>query len=133
MARRAALVALLVLLAAGPARGQAPRPATLSWLLLPQAWVELDLELDAGGEAVASFSATGGTVAWDLHTHPPEAPPEVLVVLERGAGQTGRVRCAPERGGRYSFLWINENSEGVVRLRVSLALAGPARLIAVKP
>jgi hypothetical protein len=109
------------------------RVVTFTWTLYPGMWAELDLGLDAGAEAVAEITVEGGAVRWNLHAHPPDAPPTAFAVLAEGAGARATVRCAPEAPGLYSYLFGHDGSGGPVRLRVELGLTGDARLVAVKP
>jgi hypothetical protein len=95
-------------------------------------WAEIDLRLGAGGEAEADVRAEGGEVSWNLHTHPPEAPPSAFVTLERGTATRATVRCAPDAAGWYSYLFTNETAASF-RLRVVLRLAGESRLESVRP
>jgi hypothetical protein len=135
------LAILLALLAAAssPAGAQGPPapaehpPLAFSWTLLPGMWVEIDLRMAEGSEAVADFTATSGEIRWDLHVHPLDAPPSTFLVIERGTGTAGRLRFAPDAAGRYSYRWEHPTPDGVVRLRVTLTLRGEARVDAVKP
>jgi hypothetical protein len=115
---------------AGPP--DAPRVMAFTWTLYAGMWAELDLRLAAGAEAEADVTVEGGEVSWNLHTHPPDAPPSSFVTLERGTGARATVRCAPESAGWYSYLFANETA-GSIRLRVVLRLTGESRLEAVKP
>ena len=126
--------------AGGPALAQAPagapdapRSMVFSWTLYPRMWVEIDLRLAAGAEAVAEVTAEGGEVSWNLHHHPVEASPATFVIVAQGAAARATVRCAPDAPGFYSYLFENDRSPGTVRLRIELKLSGEARLDAVKP
>ena len=145
IARAWAAAALLFALAARFASSQASAPpdpepvvpGTLTmpfaWTLLPGMWVEIDLGMHPGSEAVAEFATTGGEIRWDIHAHPPGASPPTLLVLDRGTGSVGRLRFVPDAPGRYSYRWENSNPDGLVRLRVTLGLRGDVRVDAVKP
>jgi hypothetical protein len=121
---------ILVEAPAGPP--DAPRVMAFTWTLYAGMWAELDLRLAAGAEAEADVTVEGGEVSWNLHMHPPDAPPSAAVTLERGTGARATVRCAPDSAGWYSYLFANETA-GTIRLRVVLRLAGDGRLEAVKP
>ena len=99
----------------------------------PRMWAELDLRLAAGAEAVAEITAEGGDVSWNLHSHPPEAPPTAFVMLAQGVASRATVRCAPDAPGQYSYLFGNDRNAGPVRVRIELTLTGEGRLEAVKP
>ena len=123
-----------------PAMAQAPgsgsgdaQVMSFAWTLYPKMWAELDLRLAAGAEAVADITVDGGEVSWNLHTHPPDAPPSVVQTLAQGADARATVRCAPVAAGFYSYLFRNDRGEGPVRLRIELRLTGDARLEAIKP
>jgi hypothetical protein len=105
---------------------------TFAWTLYPGMWAELDFRLGAGAEVVADLAVEGGEVSWNLHTHPPDAPPSAFVILGRGTAARTTVRYAPPTPGRYSYLFANETA-GPIRLRVDLRLDGDGRLEAVKP
>jgi hypothetical protein len=118
---------------APPGSADAPRVMSFSWTLYPRMWAELDLRLAAGAEAVAEVTADGGDVSWNLHTHPPDAPPTAFVTLAQGVASRATVRCAPDAPGQYSYLFGNDRNAGPVRLRIELRLAGEGRVEAVKP
>jgi len=144
-ARRVALVAsaaALVALAGPPRPGPAQqaggsegegRPPSFQWTLYPGMWAELDVRLGAGAEAVAEVRTEGGEVSWDLHTHPPDAPPTAFVTLERGRAASATIRCAPTTPGWYSVLLANDAGAATVRVHVELWLRGDARLTGVRP
>lgn len=111
----------------------ASRSMVFSWTLYPRMWVEIDLRLAAGAEAVAEVVAEGGEVSWNLHHHPVEASPATVVIVAQGAAARATVRCAPDAPGFYSYLFENDRSPGNVRLRIELKLSGEARVDAVKP
>jgi len=111
----------------------APRVMTFTWTLYPRMWAELDLRLSAGAEAVAEVWVEGGEVSWNLHAHPPDAPPTAFVTLAQGVAVRATVRCAPDAPGLYSYLFGNDGNAGPVRLRIELRLTGEVRLEAVKP
>ena len=106
---------------------------SFAWTLYPRMWAELDLRLAAGAEAVAEITAEGGDVSWNLHSHPPDAPPTAFVMLAQGVAARATVRCAPDTPGLYSYLFGNDRNPGPVRLRIELRLTGEGRLEAVKP
>jgi hypothetical protein len=111
----------------------APRVMSFAWTLYPRMWAELDLRLAEGAEAVAEVVAEGGEVSWNLHLHPPDAPPTAFVMLAQGAGSRATVRCAPDAPGQYSYLFGNDRNAGPVRIRIELTLTGEGRLEAIKP
>jgi hypothetical protein len=106
---------------------------TFAWTLYPRMWAELDLRLAAGAEAVAEVATEGGDVSWNLHAHPPDAPPEAFVTLAQGLAARATVRCAPDAPGVYSYLFKNDGDAGPVRLRIELRLIGEGRLEAIRP
>jgi hypothetical protein len=118
---------------APPGSADAPRVMSFSWTLYPRMWAELDLRLAAGAEAVAEVTAEGGDVSWNLHAHPPDAPPTAFVTLAQGVASRASVRCAPDAPGQYSYLFGNDRNAGPVRVRIELRLTGEGRLEAVKP
>ncbi len=116
-----------------PEPGDAPRVMSFSWTLYPRMWAELDLRLAAGAQAVAEVTADGGDVSWNLHSHPPDAPPTAFVTLAQGVASRATIRCAPDAPGQYSYLFGNDRNAGPVRVRIELRLTGEGRLEAVKP
>jgi hypothetical protein len=121
-----------ILAQVSPGPPDAPRVMAFTWTLYAGMWAELDLRMAAGAEAEADVTVEGGEVTWNLHTHPPDAPPSTVVTLARGRDARATLRCAPESAGSYSYLFANETA-GSIRLRVVLRLAGESRLEAVKP
>jgi hypothetical protein len=122
------------MIAQGPAESPGgARVMSFAWTLYPRMWAELDLRLAAGSEAVAEVVAEGGEVSWNLHHHPPDAPPTAFVMLAEGAASRATVRCAPDAPGQYSYLFGNDRNAGPVRIRIELRLTGEGRLEAVKP
>lgn len=110
-------------LVGGASAAPPARPVSYAWRLPPGTLVEITLRLGAGAEAVAEFTAEGGPVAWDVHSHPPSG----LVVHDRGRGGTGRARFRPEAAGTYFLSWENEGgATASVALRVQLTLTGEA-------
>jgi hypothetical protein len=110
-----------------------PREATFTWTLYPRMWAEIDLRMAADAEAVADVTVEGGEIGWNLHTHPPDSPPEAWVTLEAGRAARVTVRCAPLKAGWYSYLFTHDAGADPVRLRVTLRLVGEARVLAIRP
>ena len=118
---------------APPGAAGAPRVMSFAWTLYPRMWAEIDLRLAAGAEAVAEVTVDGGDVSWNLHSHPPDAPPTAFVMLAQGVASRATLRCAPDAPGQYSYLVGNDRNAGPVRVRIELTLTGEGRLEAVKP
>jgi hypothetical protein len=134
---RLTAVVLSLVLAAGSVPGQtappspasAAPPVVLAWRLPPGRFVEVELELGPGAEAGARFTAEGGVVDWDVHSHPAAG----LHVYVQGRGTSGEVPFRPPAPGRYFYLWQNPDLAVFVSLQVEVTLTGEARLVSPRP
>jgi hypothetical protein len=71
--------------------------------IAPGKGLEVDLTFEAGAEATAVFNATGGTFAWNVHSHPDGG----VVIHDKGDGSVGSFSFRAKTAGVYSFAWTN--------------------------
>lgn len=84
---------------------------------------EANLLMGAGDTATAAFTATGGAVTWNVHSHLGDD----VVIHDHGVATADSVDfTAPARGG-FSYLWQNLN-DAAVELSVTLTLRGDTSL-----
>lgn len=88
-------------------------------------FLEVDLEIDAGEEVRASYTANG-TVGWNVHSHEDGE----VVVHDEGAGTDGTITYEAPDEGTYSLLWQNRDADPVV---LSVNVTGQARIVNVAP
>lgn len=88
-------------------------------------FLEVDVEIDAGGEVRASYSANG-TVGWNVHSHEDGE----VVVHDEGAGTNGTIAYQAPDQGTYSLLWQNRDADPV---ELSVTVRGQARVVNVAP
>jgi hypothetical protein len=94
-----------------------------TFTVAPGAFAEANLLMNAGDTATAAFTADGGALAWDVHSHHGDD----VTIHEEGLGGTGAIDfTAPETGG-FSYLWKNHN-DAPVTLVITLTLRGGTRL-----
>jgi hypothetical protein len=132
--RLAPLALSLVLAAGSGCRGAATPapiapPVTFAWRLPPGRFVEIELELGPESAARARFTAEGGVVDWDVHSHPVVG----LQVYAQGRGVAGEVPFRPPAPGRYFYRWENPDLGAFVSLRVEVTLSGDAQLLGPRP
>ena len=117
--------------AAAPAatKAEAPTPTPLADVqLAPGEFAEINLEMAADSTIEVRFDATGGALAWNVHSHDGDR----VAIHAEGAGATGTLRFAAPGAGPYSCMW--KNSGGApVRLTARLTAHGEVRVQSVHP
>ena len=94
--------------------------------LQPGEFAEINLEMADTAVITAQFTAIGGDLAWNVHSHESER----VVIHEQGTSGAGRVRFTATKGGAFSLLWKND-ATAPVTLRVTLKTAGAVKVVSV--
>ncbi len=111
----------------GPAAAPpAPNPLRKDLVLQPGEFAEINLEMDAGAASTVEFSASGGPLAWNVHSHEGER----AIIHDQGNTAAGSVRFTATRTGGYSYLWKNDGASPV-KLEVSLGTTGSVKVHSV--
>ena len=110
------------------ATSDASKHALEDVVLAPGKFAEINLDMGEGSSAEVTFEATGGALAWNVHSHDGDN----VVIHAEGTGAAGKVRFAAPRAGLYSYLWKNAGAASI-RLTAHLASNGQVRVHSVEP
>lgn len=126
LARRTAVLLVLAVASAGCASDSSAEILLDEERTLERGeFFEVDLEIDAGEEIRASYTANG-TVGWNVHSHEDGE----VVVHDEDAGTDGTITYEAPDGGTYSLLWQNREADPV---QLSVTVSGQATVANVTP
>ena len=110
-----------------PASAANPPDGTLNDVRLqPGEFAEINLEMAEAAAITAEFAATGGNLAWNVHSHEGER----AVIHQEGTSGAGRVQFTATKGGVFSYLWKNDGTAPVI-LKVTLQTTGAAKVLSI--
>lgn len=111
----------------GPAPASTPTEGNLNDVhLQPGEFAEINLEMSEAAVITAEFTATGGDLAWNVHSHEGER----AVIHDQGTSGAGRVQFTATKAGVFSYLWKNDGNAPVT-LRTTLQTAGAVKVLSV--
>jgi len=113
--------------ARGPGEEAAGEPRRFAWTIAPGEFAEINVELGDGATMSASFESDA-PVSWNVHSHPGDTPK----IHAEGNDAKGVPAFAAEKGGLYSYLWMNKG-KGAVELVVELRIEGTGRVHSTHP
>jgi hypothetical protein len=105
----------------------AAAPQRFEWTVAPGKFAEINVELGDGAKMSASFESDA-PVAWNVHSHPGDTP----AIHAEGKDAKGAPAFAAEKGGLYSYLWVNKGKQAV-KLVVELTIEGTGRVHSTHP
>ncbi|MDC0675414.1 hypothetical protein [Nannocystis radixulma] len=97
-------------------------------VLEPGKFAEINLKMAEGTSTEVTFTATGGPLEWNVHSH----EGDTVVIHSQGTGTDGKVRFVAPRAGLYSYLWTNA-SAAPIRLTADLKANGQVRVHSIEP
>lgn len=112
---------------AGAKEETAAEPQRFQWTIEPGKFAEINVELGAGAKMSASFRSEAA-VAWNIHSHEGDKP----TIHAEGDDAEGAPAFAAEKGGLYSYLWVNEGKKAA-KLDVELRIEGTGRVHSTHP
>jgi hypothetical protein len=112
----------------GQADAATPSSPLVDVVVEPGKFAEIDLEMGHGATLAVAFTAAGGPLAWNVHSHAGEA----VTTHAEGAGSDGEIRFTAPRAGLFSVLWQNDGA-AATRLTTRLTPTGPVRVRSVHP
>ena len=104
----------------------AASPLRKNLVLQPGEFAEINLEMGAGAVSTVEFSASGGPLAWNVHSHEGER----AIIHDQGNTPAGSVRFTATKTGAYSYLWKNDGASPV-QLEVNLGTTGSVKVHSV--
>lgn len=102
-------------------------PQRFEWTVEPGKFAEINVELSDGAKMTASYEADG-TVAWNVHSHVGDK----ATIHAEGKDAKGSQALAPDKGGLYSYLWVNKGKQAV-KITVELRIEGTGRVHSTHP
>ena len=105
----------------------AAAPQRFEWTVAPGKFAEINVELGDGAKMSASFESDA-PVGWNVHSHPGNEP----TIHAEGKDAKGAPAFTAEKGGLYSYLWVNKGKQAV-KLVVELTIEGTGRVHSTHP
>lgn len=102
-------------------------PQRFEWTVAPGKFAEINVELGDGAKMSASFESDA-PVGWNVHSHPGDKP----TIHAEGKDAKGAPAFTAEKGGLYSYLWVNKGKQAV-KLVVELTIEGTGRVHSTHP